>query len=268
MSDYPGRLELLQAHLASLSDLAVAFSGGVDSSVLLHAAHAALGSRAAGVLGDSPSLPRRELAEADAFARAIGVRLVVLATDELSTPGYRANLGERCYFCRHTLFTAMESWARENGFTTLAYGEITDDRAEIRPGARAARELRVVTPLSDAGFSKADVRRYAKEHGLAVAEKPASACLSSRVPIGTPVTAERLQRIERAEESVRALHFRVLRVRDHGERARLELDPDELPRAQGLIGELRSLLLPLGFRELELAPYVRPSSSSAPARSS
>ena len=258
MSSYPERLAVLEARLASLTDVAVAFSGGVDSSVLLHAAHGALGRRAVGVLGDSPSLPRRELAEALAFARAIGARLVVLPTDELDAAGYRANQGERCYFCRHTLFTAMEGWARENGFTTLAYGEITDDLAEVRPGRRAARELRVVTPLSDADFSKDDVRRYAREHGLSVAEKPASACLSSRIPLGTMVTAERLKRIELAEESVRALRFRVLRVRDHGQRARLELGPEELARAQDQLEELRRALLPLGFTELELAPYARP----------
>jgi uncharacterized protein len=252
---YPARRATLRRVLESHDDLLVAFSGGVDSSVLLHAATTHLGSRAAGLLADSPSLPRRELEEARAFAAAIGARLTIVPTRELDEAGYVANDGLRCYHCKRTLFESMARWGAENGFRTLAFGQITDDLRDDRPGERAARELAVVAPLLEAGFSKADVRRYAREHGLAVADKPASACLASRVPLGTPVSAERLGRIEEAEERVRSLGFRVVRVRDHGSRARLEVGADESERARGLAAELARRLAGLGFVELELAVY-------------
>jgi len=212
-----------------------------------------------GLIGDSPALPRRELAEALEFGARIGAHVEVLATHELAVEGYRENDGRRCYFCRHTLFTAMADWVLEHGFSTLAYGEITDDRLEVRPGRRAAAELAVRSPLAEAGFSKEDVRRYAREHGLAVAEKAQAACLASRLPLGTPVTEAALRRIELAEEALRPHGFELLRVRDHGLRARVEVMPKELARARRLGGELAAALAPLGFAELELAPYRRPS---------
>jgi uncharacterized protein len=193
------------------------------------------------------------------------VRLERVATDELELEGYRANDGQRCYFCRHTLFRSMEVWARAHGFTTLAYGEITDDLLEPRPGRRAAAELAVRAPLREAGFSKDDVRLDARAHGLAVAEKPAAACLSSRVPLGTPVTRARLARIEAAEEALRALGFALLRVRAHGERARVEVAAENLERARSLEPELRERLAPLGFGKLELAAYTRAGMASPPA---
>ncbi len=252
---YADRLRRLRGGLAAFDGLAVACSGGVDSSVLLHAACAALGERAVGLIADSPSLPRRELSAARSLAAEIGVRLEVLSTDELEVDGYRRNTGERCYWCRRTLFRFMEAWAERAGFAALAYGEITDDLADERPGRRAASEFGVVAPLCAAGFSKDDVRRYARAHGLAVAEKPASACLASRVPFGTEVTAERLGRIERAEEDVRALGFRVLRVRDHGRRARVEVGADELARARAVRARLEEVLRASDFDEVELAAY-------------
>ena len=247
----------LERLLRGLPDLVVAFSGGVDSSVLLHAARRVLGTRVAALIGDSPSLPRRELLEAEQFAARLGLRLERLETGELELEGYRANAGERCYFCRHTLFRAMEAWARAQGFSTLAYGEITDDLADHRPGQRAAQELDVRAPLREAGFSKADVRRYARAHGLGVAEKPAAACLSSRLPLGTVVTRARLARIEAAEEALRELDFGLLRVRDHGTRARVEVEQQVLERAQALLPVLSARLAALGFEALELAAYAR-----------
>ncbi|MBL8860015.1 MAG: ATP-dependent sacrificial sulfur transferase LarE [Planctomycetes bacterium] len=256
MSDsYDTRLQRLDALLVQLERVAVAFSGGVDSSVLLHAAHRVLGDGAAAVIADSPSLPRRELSEARAVATAIGARLAVIATNELDDARYRENKGDRCYFCKSALFAVMEPWARDNGFRALAFGEIVDDLSDHRPGAVAAKEFGVVAPLSAAGFSKDDVRRYARENGLAVADKPSSACLASRLPVGTTVTREKLARIERAEEALRAHGLRQLRVRDHGRRARVEVGADEVDFARALALKLEAALADVGFEAVEWAVY-------------
>jgi len=256
---HSARVAELRRGLAALDGVAVAFSGGVDSSVLLHAAHAALGERAVGIVADSPSLPRRELAEARELAARLGARLEMLPTEEMSSEEYRANTGDRCYFCKQELFGKMEEWARAHGFPTLAFGEIADDLVDDRPGVRAANELGVVAPLRDAGFTKDDVRRYAREHDLPVADKPSSACLASRIPVGTPVTVEGLARVEEAEEMVRDLGFRVLRVRHHGRVARLEVGQDEGERAEAMRVELSAALRRCGFEELELATYRSPA---------
>lgn len=252
---YEQKLQRLRGQLRSLESLAVAYSGGVDSAVLLHVAVAELGPRAVGVIADSPSLPRRELLEARELARGFGARLEVLGTGELDDERYRANSGDRCYWCKTHLFQAMEPWARAQGFAALAFGEVTDDWLDHRPGARAAREFGVIAPLSAAGLSKDDVRRYAREAGLAVAEKPASACLASRLPVGTQVSRERLERIERSEERLKALGLAVLRVRDHHPKARVELGAAEFARLEDLRGELESRLAQEGFSEFEFVRY-------------
>jgi uncharacterized protein len=256
--DYAARLATLFAALDALPSLAVAFSGGVDSSVLLHAAHARLGARALGVIADSASLPREELRCAVEAAERIGVELAVVKTDELADPRYQANAPDRCYFCKHALFEALGQVCRERHIAVVAFGEIADDLALVRHGSRAAREFGVLAPLSDAGFSKADVRRYAREHGLQSADKPASACLASRLPTGTAVTRERLERIERAEIALCELGLRVLRVRDHAPRARVEVGEDELPFAQTQLTEIAARLLTLGFASVELFAYRAP----------
>ena len=263
--DYDAKLSRLRARLGALDGVAVAFSGGVDSSVLLHAARAALGERAIGVIADSPSLPRSELAAARSLAASIGAELVVVATTELEDERYRANAGDRCYWCKSALFDAIDAWRRARPGLAVAFGEIADDALDDRPGARSARERGVLAPLAEAGLTKQDVRRYAREAGLAVAEKPASACLASRLPVGTRVTAERLARVERAEEALRALGLRQLRVRDHGPRARVEVGGDELARARSLEHALRSALAALGFAEVELARYRSPAERAAGA---
>ncbi len=263
--DYAARTERLDEILLGFESLAVAFSGGVDSTVLLHAAHTRLGARAVGVIADSASLPRRELEEARAVAAEIGARLVVLGTDELEDPRYRANAGDRCYFCKTALFEALIPWAHANGFEHIAFGEIADDALDVRPGGRAARERNVVAPLADAGFTKDDVRRYAREHGLPVAEKPASACLASRLPVGTVVTRERLARIEAAEEALKSLGFRVLRVRDHGSHARIEFGRAELPTARDSAAAITLAARHAGFESAEIALYLPPGERRVPS---
>lgn len=253
------RIERLRSLVRDLESVAVAFSGGVDSSVLLHVAHTELGDEAAGVIADSPSLPRRELAEARRVADGIGVRLHVVRTDELADERYLRNAGDRCYYCKAALFEVMEAWAREQGFAKLAFGEITDDFADDRPGKRAANEFGVVAPLSAAGLGKEDVRRYAEEVGLPVARKPASACLASRIPVGTRVSRERLERVERAEDGLHDLGLLQVRVRDHGARARLEVGRDEHERARADLPRIREALARLGFDEVELAIYRAPA---------
>ncbi|MBM3987410.1 MAG: ATP-dependent sacrificial sulfur transferase LarE [Planctomycetes bacterium] len=253
---YREREARLLASLRALGDVAIAYSGGVDSSVLLCAAREALGEGAVAVLADSPSLARAELAQALAFARQLGCEPVVVATDELDDPRYRANAGDRCYYCKSTLFRSMACWARERGFAHLAFGEIVDDLVDDRPGARAAREFHVHAPLSQSGFTKEDVRRFARERGLAVSEKPSGACLASRLPIGTTVTRERLARIEAAEAAVKALGFAQVRVRDRGQVARFETSAQELARARELHEELVLALAPQGFAKVEIALYL------------
>mgnify|MGYP001240078244 CR=1 FL=1 len=258
-SRYAERVAELERRLGECGSLAIAYSGGVDSGVLLHAARRVLGERATAVIADSPSLARSEFDAALAFARSIGAEPVVLGTNELEDPRYQRNAGDRCYFCKAALFEAMSGWAREHNVPRLAFGEIVDDLSDLRPGARAAREFEVLAPLSAAGFTKLDVRRYAREHGLPLADKPASACLASRIPVGVRVTRERLARVERAEEVLKGLGWRQVRVRDHGTLARIEVGADELERARAQLELAVEGLNAAGFERAELHAYVPPA---------
>ncbi len=267
---YQARRRALLRDLASLGRVAVAFSGGVDSSVLLHAAHAALGASALGdgalgVIADSPSLPRSELEAARRTAADIGVRLVEVRTSELDDPRYAANLGDRCYHCKSALFRALDVVCADEGIKWQAFGEITDDAQDERPGVRAARERGVLAPLVRAGFTKADVRRYAREAALSVAQKPAGACLASRIPRGTPVTRKRLATVEAAEDALRGLGLSQLRVRHRGRRARLEVGEEELEDARRLSVPIAAALRAAGFEGYELAAYQTPG--AVPTRS-
>ncbi len=242
--------------LDSFSNVLVAYSGGVDSACLLKAAHMRLGPRAMGVIADSPSLPRAELAAALKLSRAIGARLEVVNTTEFDNPDYLANPANRCYFCKHSLFEQMERLAMKRGFSTLAYGENAEDSGITRPGSKAAAEFQVRAPLKEAGLSKADVRALSACWGLPTADKPASPCLSSRIPHGTPVTTGALAQIEAGEASIRALGFRIFRLRHHGIRARIEIAPDELTRVKStpVRDQVIQAALAVGYLEVEIDP--------------
>ncbi len=256
--NYARKRAALVASLARLDSVAVAFSGGVDSAVLLHAGIEALGARCVGLVADSPSLPRAELSAARELAAALGAELVELSTAELDDPRYQQNAADRCYWCKSELFHAMAAWAQGAGHSHLAFGEIVDDALDDRPGARAAAELGVIAPLAAAGFCKRDVRRYAREAGLSVADKPSSACLAARLPRGTPVTRTRLAQVEAAEAELKARGLRVLRVRHHGTRAILEVGADEFDAALERRDEWSAALAAFGYATVELGLYVPP----------
>jgi len=255
---YLDRKAALLKSLSELSPLAIAFSGGVDSSVLCHAAVAVLGDKACAVIADSASLPRRELIAARETAIEIGIELVELRTDEQLDPAYQANQGDRCYFCKAALFRALDEWRQERAIPFVALGEIADDAFDDRPGQRAAQEHGVQAPLAQAGFSKQDVRRYAAEAGLNVADKPASACLASRIPVGTVVSVEALAQVEAAENALMDLGLSVLRVRHQGSHARVELGAEDLVLAEREPGALGPALALAGFETHELARYLSP----------
>lgn len=212
----------------------VAYSGGVDSVFLARVAHEVLGDRALAVIADSPSLPRRELAEAVAIAKDHGIPLRIVRTTEFDDPSYLANPSNRCYFCKHALFTGLTPIARAEGFAVIVYGENASDAGDHRPGAAAAAEFAVRAPLKDCGLTKDDIRRLSARLGLPTADKPQLACLSSRIPTGEAVTPDKLQQIEAAENQLRDLGFREVRVRHHelrsGALARIEVGSEELPR--------------------------------------
>lgn len=208
----------------------VAFSGGVDSTLLLAAAREALGRRTLAATGRSAIVPEREHEAALQLARQLGVDVQVLETTEMQDPGFRQNPPQRCLLCKRRLFTALKQLAREHGLETVVEGSNADDLNDYRPGMTAGRELDVRAPLAELGLTKAEIRRLARARGLPVWNKPSMACLASRIPYGSEITETRLRRIERAEEAVRSLGFGQVRVRDHGAVARVEVEPDELPR--------------------------------------
>jgi uncharacterized protein len=227
------RRALATASLRRQGRLAVALSGGVDSAVLLALAVETLGAGdVIAVTGRSDAVTPRELGDAGKVAAALGVRHHVVATREIDRPGYRANAGDRCFHCRTELFDLLSEFARNERIPAIAYGAILDDLGDHRPGMEAARRHGIVAPLLEAGISKIDVRALARSFGLHVSEKPANPCLASRIPTGTEVTPERLAQVARAENALWELGFRELRVRHHGEIARLELGDLESARLE------------------------------------
>jgi uncharacterized protein len=249
------RRDRLLEVLRGLGSAAVAFSGGIDSTVVAKAAHLALGDRAVAVTADSPSVPRAELAEAQRLAELIGIRHLVVATEEFADPDYVRNDGSRCYFCKSELYSRIETLLPELGTEVICSGANLDDQGDYRPGLKAAAEHRVRHPLQEAGFTKADVRALALAWGLPTWDKPASPCLSSRLAPGVEVSRERTARVEAAEEYLHALGYRECRVRLHeGELARVEVPAAELARLldpavrEGLVQCLKEL----GFRFVTL----------------
>jgi pyridinium-3,5-biscarboxylic acid mononucleotide sulfurtransferase len=255
----------LHGLLASYDSLLVAFSGGADSAYLAWAATTVRGSSVLCVTADSPSYPDHHRQLARRVAREFELRHEIIHTSELERPEYRANPVNRCYYCKHELYTALTTIARERGFAAIADGSNADDRGDYRPGRQAAREFGVRSPLDEAGLTKAEIRELSRRAGLPTWDEPASACLSSRIPYHASVTHEKLRMIERAEDRVRSLGFRVCRVRHHdlesstaegGALARLEIGRDELARAlepechDRIVSELRAL----GYQQVTIDP--------------
>ncbi len=246
--------EALFERLRAPERVLVAFSGGVDSSYLAWAAHAALGDGALAVTAVSASYPAAHRAVAERVVREFGIPHRFIATHEMDSTAYRANQPDRCYHCKSELFDVLGALRDELGFGAVAYGINCDDTGDFRPGHRAADEHGVLSPFLDVALSKAEIRALSRAAGLPTADLPSSACLSSRLPYGTEVTPERLAQVEAGEERLRALGFRQLRVRHHGELARVELDPSELPAAfdPAMARAIVAALKPLGFRFVSL----------------
>jgi len=252
------KIQHLHEILAAHSPLVIAYSGGVDSAYLLAVAQEVLGGQALAVIADSASLPRQALADAVALAEQIGARVEVVPTEELANPDYASNPLNRCYFCKAELFTRLDALARDRKFAAIAYGENADDAMQFRPGRQAAAEFSVIAPLKEAGLTKAEIRAHSRELGLPTADAPAQPCLSSRIPHGTPVTSQALGMIERGEALIRARGFRVFRVRHVVENgtatARVQIDPAEMGGLAAVEGEIRTGLLAIGYRDVELDP--------------
>jgi uncharacterized protein len=254
MNELESKRALLQDRLSELGCVLVAYSGGIDSAYLAWVAHEVLGDKMLAIIADSPSLARTQLDDAVAFATEQGIPLEVVATSELDRPEYVRNDSQRCFFCKDELFTLMEDMRSARGFDTIAYGVNLNDRSDFRPGQKAAANHHVVAPLLDAGLSKDEIRALARQAGLRIWDKPASACLSSRIEYGRPVTREALAVVEQGEDALRALGFQQFRVRHHGDIVRIEIAREELARAldSAMAAQFNGIFKSLGFKFVTL----------------
>jgi len=250
------RESLLLSRLSGLPSVLIALSGGADSAYLAWAAYRALGSRSLSVTALSPSYSAHDRAVVEEFVSKFRVRHEFIETHEMENPAYRANAADRCYFCKDELFTALDDLAQAREFAAVAYGVNADDTLDFRPGHRAATEHQVLAPLLDAGLRKAEIRLLSQRAGLPTWDRPASACLASRLPYGTEVTPDRLALVERGEAALRELGFRQFRVRLHDNLARVEIAPDELPRAfqPQMAASIAGRLKAAGFTYVSLDP--------------
>jgi uncharacterized protein len=253
-SELAAKDEGLQSALRGLGRTLVAYSGGVDSAYLAWAAHKALGENMLAMIADSPSLARTQLTDAIAFAHEQKFPVEVIATSEIDRAEYARNDSQRCFHCKDELFAVMEKLRQQRGFDAIAYGVNADDVGDFRPGQKAARRHHVAAPLLDAGLTKQEVRELARLASLRIWDKPASACLSSRIEYGRPVTREALSVVEQGEEAIRALGFHQFRVRHHGEIVRIEIARDELARAltRTVAAEFTRIFKGLGFKFVTL----------------
>ena len=248
------KLERLRERLRVIGGAVVAFSSGVDSTFLLRVAHEELGDRVVAATARSHSFPNRELDEATAFCRAEGVRHVVIDSEELDIPGFAENPPDRCYHCKKELFGKLLAFARDNGLAAVLEGSNIDDDGDYRPGRRAIRELGIVSPLHEAGLTKAEIRALSREMGLPTSDKPSFACLASRFPYGERITAAALERVEKAEQWLfdSGLGLTQLRVRSHGDLARIEVPPADVPRLAARAAEIAAAFNDLGFAYVAL----------------
>ncbi|MCC6538813.1 MAG: ATP-dependent sacrificial sulfur transferase LarE [Bryobacterales bacterium] len=259
--------ETLFRRLAELGRVLVAYSGGTDSAYLAWAAHRVLGERAVAITADSPSIPESHKRDAAEYARVCGFRHELIPTFEFDNPDYVKNDKDRCFHCKDELFNRLDEIAAERGVENIVYGVNQDDLGDYRPGQSAARIHQVKAPLVDAELTKAEIRELSRRAGLPFWDRPAAACLSSRIPYGTPVTVETIKTIETGEEAIKALGFRQFRVRFHGELVRIEIAREELARALDLemAGKLTAIFKPLGFHyvTLDLEGYRQGSLNAA-----